>query len=263
MSLSTYIAFFFCACRSCFFWPQALRSIAGSTVRSIVQVCFWLALLGGHPRDAEFIQMLSYMLIITFFNTMISFKRQSWSEPYDESKIALSAIRPYSFQTAFHSTLLGANVGRFITVSLPVIILFGCLFGIPLPADFSHGALSFLQAIAGLLLTNQLLFLFASVPRLFRSVPRPGLATGFQTALLVFGGTMIPIWHYPDFLQRICMFLPFRFCVMEAVYGYIGRISVAQGFLGLAVTLFWISSLHLAGQAICRGVEQRVTRKGG
>ena len=262
MSPSTYIAFFFCSCRSCFFGPQALRGITGSIVRSIVQVCFWLALLGGRPRDAEFIQILSYVLMITVFSTMIPAKRLSWSEPYDDTLMALSSIRPYAYQPAFHSALLGTNVGRFITVSLPVIILFGCLFGIPLPADFSHGALSFLQTVAGLLLTNQLLFIRNVLSRLFGSVSRPGHTMGFQTALLLFGGSMIPLWYYPEFLRRICMFLPFRFCAMEAVYGYVGRITVAQGFLGLAVTLFWISALHLAGQAICRGVEQRVMSKG-
>lgn len=255
MPLSTYTALFFCACRSCFVWPSVLSRIAGSVVRSAVQISFWLALSGGRPFDGEFVQLLSYVFMITVFHTMIPAKRVAWSEIYDENLIALSSIRPYAFQPAFHSAMLGTIAGSFITVTLPFMVLFGFLFGIPLPADFSHGLLSFLQAIAGLLLTNQLLFLFITLSRMFRGVPH-GHAWGFQTMLLVFGGTMIPIWFYPDFLQRLCMFLPFRFCAMEAVYGYISRISIAQGFLGLAVTLFWISALYLAGQVLWRGIEK-------
>ena len=68
---------------------------------------------------------------------------------------------------------------------------------------------------------------------------------------------MAPIWLYPDFLRRICMFLPFRFCAIEAVYGYIGKTSLTQAFLALAATFLWICVLHLAGQVLWRGLEKK------
>lgn len=252
------------ACKSQFLRrTPVLMDIARWTARLFVQTSLWRALVSiGRAGEVTAPQMSAYVLIVTVISSMLPdhFTAELHAAKKDDS-IAASLLNPYSFWGASFAGMLGYGVYRFITVALPVMIICGCLFGILLPFSMLHALLFLAQAIAGLLLTYQLIFLFSLLALRVREIW--SIKWYFQTCMMVFGGLLVPTWFYPDLLSQIAAFLPFRFCALEAVTCYIGSVSLLQGIGSLFLTVGWFLLLFAVGQLIWHRAQTRIVLNGG
>jgi ABC-2 type transport system permease protein len=76
-------------------------------------------------------------------------------------------------------------------------------------------------------------------------------------------GMTIPLPLMPPWIQRICMFLPFRWTADLPFRVYSGHIGTADALVGFAVQSMWTAALVLAGACITKRISRLSVVQGG
>jgi len=78
-----------------------------------------------------------------------------------------------------------------------------------------------------------------------------------------FAGMTIPVPLMPSWLQNVCMVLPFRWTADFPLRIYSGNIGISEALTGIAVQLFWIIILVLAGAFSMKRITRLSVVQGG
>lgn len=76
--------------------------------------------------------------------------------------------------------------------------------------------------------------------------------------MAVFGGSIIPMWFYPDWLGAIAAELPFKYIKSAAVNLYLGRTPADHMWEILIIQLIWIAGLLLLERALWIYAQNRI-----
>jgi len=112
------------------------------------------------------------------------------------------------------------------------------------------------------------LFLLVAISMLayisvFKTMSPIGSMTLFGLVGEFFSGHTIPIPLMPEWLQNICIMLPFRWTVDFPLRIYSGNIGVSDAVVGVAVQSAWILVLVLLGAFIMKKVTRLSVIQGG
>lgn len=75
--------------------------------------------------------------------------------------------------------------------------------------------------------------------------------------VLFFAGRLAPLELFPQFLQRVADFLPFRWMLAFPVELLLGRLTPGELWLGIAAQLFWLVAGYLVMQVVYRAGIRR------
>lgn len=97
----------------------------------------------------------------------------------------------------------------------------------------------------------------------FWTIRTTGLAMlyGFMISLL--GGSMVPIWFFPGWLQHLALWLPFQAFANTPLSLYVGRLPFSGAMGDLALQVFWCLVLAGLARLIFLAAERRVVIQGG
>lgn len=84
-----------------------------------------------------------------------------------------------------------------------------------------------------------------------------GLYTGLTALNRLLSGALFPINLLPSIFMNISLFMPFVYIFFAPVQLYLGKMSIAQGMLGIGVEIIWLFVLY----AIIKIVWKRGLRK--
>ena len=79
----------------------------------------------------------------------------------------------------------------------------------------------------------------------------------------ILSGLVIPIPFFPDFLQKICNFLPFRYVSDFPFRFYVGNITIQEGLYGLLIQSIWIVILVVLGRTLMKIALKKTVVQGG
>jgi ABC-2 type transport system permease protein len=80
-----------------------------------------------------------------------------------------------------------------------------------------------------------------------------------RAGVAFFGGTVIPLWFYPDALEKLSQFLPFRYISFEAINYYLGKLPLEAAARSIGIAALWWFLLFAAGHVLWRSVQKRMT----
>ena len=83
---------------------------------------------------------------------------------------------------------------------------------------------------------------------------------GFKT---IFGGTVVPLWFYPDILKQMSMLLPFRYVSFEPVNFFLQKTPIGEAWQVLFIGVAWIVILRLISTLIYHRIVNRIAINGG
>lgn len=151
---------------------------------------------------------------------------------------------------AFPLFLLGNNVGEKLLKSaylIPVLLILGSKFGVNLP---HIPAIAMISVILSWLLAAILTFLidFLVLMTTFWLDDIETLDNFATFSLYIFSGHFIPLVVFPQLIQKISFFLPFRYTLSLPVEIVTGRIVSWQIISGLTIQLVWCVATFL----LCR-----------
>ena len=178
--------------------------------------------------------------------------------------ISYELCRPVDLYYVWYIKLLSKRLARGTLRFAPIIII---AFLMPYPYNLSlpQSPVSFVLFIVTLFFG---LFLLVAVSMLvyisvFKTMSPTGSVMAFGLIGEFFSGHTIPIPLMPEWLQRICMFLPFRWTVDLPLRVYSGNIGVREAITGVAVQSVWIAALTLTGWLMMKQITRLSAVQGG
>ena len=243
-------------------YPAAIFwGLVSSFLFFFIQASLWSALLDeGQYEGIGFSHMITYLFVRVCSEPFTGF-RLSWfiTRPFKMGDLAIAFVRPLSFKEQIYCEALGTGMFRFLVDSLPLMVMVMLVYSVILPVSLLNSMIFVLTLFLGLIIGNQLNYIIGLFVFWFKSDYYTKFLSG--ALVLIFGGTMVPIWFYPEGLARICSFLPYQLIVFRPMEIYLGRED--NPFFVVALALFWIILLALIENIVWCSAKKIVVIHGG
>jgi ABC-2 type transport system permease protein len=84
-----------------------------------------------------------------------------------------------------------------------------------------------------------------------------------DTIVSILSGSLIPIWFFPEGVQKVLAYLPFQYTYQTPLGLYIGKITVSEGLLQILIQFVWIVILGGLTIIAWRRARRNVLIQGG
>ena len=264
MSTAKYTAFFTTAFRSqSVYRLSTLMRILSSAILVFVQLSLWKTLTGtGLRPDVTLAEMIAFVAITEVVRTLThgDFANELGASIRDGS-VVMHFLRPASYRLYLFSSFMGKNLFRLITTALPVLLLCAVIAGIPLPASLAHLGLFVTFTLLGIIIMFELIYITGLLA--FWTQATWFLSWYVDALCSFFGGSMVPLWFYPRALERLTVYLPFRYISFEGINYYLGKAPLSAAGFSLGVAALWALVLFVIGQLIWIRALKKMTINGG
>ena len=178
--------------------------------------------------------------------------------------ISYELCRPVNIYQVWYVKLFSKRLARGALRFAPVVIL-GFIMPYPYNLSLPDSPLSFLLFIITLFMGLVLLVAISMLIyiSIFKTMSPIGSVGIFGIIGEFFSGMTTPIPLMPEWLQRICMALPFRWVSDLPLRVYSGNIGTTDAITGIAVQMIWILILVSAGSLIMKRVTRLSLVQGG
>ena len=242
---------------------STIFKLISSSLILLVQISLWSSLIKSGVKNDITMEDMNVFIVINLFvssltNINIAVEIESGVR---EGSVALYLIKPLSFHLYWLYTSFGETAYRTLVGVFPVIIFSFFFTGISLPNQKIYLLFFFISLVLGMLIMFELTYV---VGLLAFWVQRTWYLSWYLTAGTVFfGGTVVPIWFYPQFMKNISYVLPFRYISFESTNFYLEKTSIQNGPLILAISLIWFIILYFSGKSLWKIVRKKLMLNGG
>jgi ABC-2 type transport system permease protein len=230
----------------------------------LIYQAFYVA--GGKSQSISFSQLVTYIWLQQAFLALIML--YDWDyELFDmiiSGSISYELCRPCNLYGLWYVKLLSKRLASASLRFSPIIIaafLFPKPYRITLPKSPLAFILFLVTMFLGLLLLVSILTLiYISI---FKTMSPVGSMSLIGIIGEFFSGSTIPIPLMPEWLQRVCYILPFRWTADLPLRVYSGNIGTSEAILSICVQFIWITILAGAGYLIMQRVTRHIVVQGG
>jgi ABC-2 type transport system permease protein len=226
-------------------------------------MALWTALYSNHDAingiDLETMKFYTVASIIFGF-FIASTVEKSVTARIRDGSISIAMTRPVSYPVTIFVEQLAYTVQNLVLRVGPYILL-AVVFRIGAGANaYWNPAL-----IASMLLAYLLMLFFQMFFGMiaFWTFEIDGLLQVRDALMLVFSGSMIPLWFFPDWLFNIARFLPFQAIYNIPLSILIGRIEGAAVWDALLTQLIWLCFFFGLSVFFWSKTKHRVVVNGG
>ncbi|MFK7691257.1 ABC transporter permease [Paenibacillus sp. HJGM_3] len=209
-----------------------------------VLVSAWRALYSGKTavNGITFEDMINFIVINTLVASLIhSNMGQKIGERVADGSISIDLIRPITFKGYYLANQLGENAFALLFSTMPATLLAVLLWGFHFPDNPLRVALFLVSLMLGLLVMNQINYLFGLLAIWLKTSWFINAITG--AAFELFAGTFVPLWFYPEWLYTVAKCLPFHLVTFQPISIFLGRLSIPQSWGVLGLQLLWLAAL--------------------
>lgn len=222
------------------FWLQFIMSVFANVATAYF---LWKAIFTYNKtsmmRGYSFSGLMLYYFMVPIISRMVNGPGLGMiaHEIYDGS-LTRYLIYPISFFKYKYTQYLANTVIFFLQLILG-IILFALLFGIP--SDILFTPATFLMGIIAVFAAGLLAFSISTLLEMvaFWAENVWSLLIMVRFAVGLLGGAMIPIAFFPERIQTILNYLPFRYLAAFPINSFIGKVQFNQWQVGMLIILFW------------------------
>jgi len=227
-----------------------------------MQGSLWTALIRTGYAKVTLKEMISFIVVNSFVNYITYFNAADIiSSRVQDGSVAVDMILPISFKWKLFFESFGENVFEVVFSGIPGILVALILYNAAAPESIWHFVMFLLTVVFGILISYQILYLFGLSAFWLIKPWYISFLTGALTKL--FGGLVIPLWLYPDWLNTISSLLPFRFITYEPIQIYLGNIEGLQVLKCVAMQVFWMLLLLAVEKVIWAKASKKIFVQGG
>ncbi|MCM1126999.1 MAG: ABC-2 family transporter protein [Lachnospiraceae bacterium] len=226
--------------------------------------CFWMAVYGetDSAQGVSGKDMLTYTTISILMSNLLTMNVQHRIlDSIRTGNVALDMLKPVNIYFLYLAEDLGEAAAAFFQKVLPLLLISSLMFGLPKAASSIH-AILFLFSFIFSYFINWLLAAMLGLWAFKTFSMGPMMAVKTYIIKLL-SGSMIPLWFFPDMLQRILEFLPFVNIYQVPLGIYIGKYSAWTALEHMSVQLFWDVLLLVAFALLQRKMAEQVLVQGG
>jgi ABC-2 type transport system permease protein len=209
-------------------------------------------------------QMVTYGVLAMLLEVAI--RPGNWVQYYMMEKvrtgeIGMDLLKPLDF----HLHMLARNVGEvifFVTVlGIPCFVFGHLLLGLRLPSDLQHALLFIVSLVLAYLVLFSLSFMLGLLP-LF-AIRVDNVFWAYNSIVRFFSGSLVPLWLFPPFLEKIAAVLPFQAVFAIPLTIYIGKLPTQELGGALALQAFWVIALAGLGRVLWNRAHALLVLQGG
>ena len=227
-------------------------------------VFFWKTAFAGidEVADVNEEQMLVYSImaiILTIVNTF--YIENKVRQKIRQGDVAIDFIKPVNVFLLYFMEDLGDSISSIIQRALPILICAMLFVIVPLPYSLLHFLLFLLSSVFSFLILWLLAALFALL--YFKFIDLGPLAYVKNYLVTILSGALIPVWFYPEPVQRVLDYLPFIYIYQLPLSIFIGREDLAGALTGIGIQIFWCILLALLFNFCRKRIEKAIIAQGG
>ena len=175
--------------------------------------------------------------------------------------VAYELVRPVDLYTFWYSRSLANRIAPALLRSVPLFCVAFLFFGLQAPASPSAAAAWALATVSAILLGGALSNLVNI--SLMWTIAGEGSMQMLSICIFVFSGMVIPLPLFPDEIQPILDFLPFRGLADTPFRLYMGHIPTSQVWSVVGHQLAWTLILVSLGRFLLYRGTRRLVVQGG
>lgn len=252
------------------FRGEILGWVLQDIITLLIMVFLWFAIFKESPTTTingfTYPTMMAYLVMASlsgqWINNGSTFR--SVNDDISEGQISSWLTRPISYRGKNFACTLGNCFGNFVLFFLPLSLIAGLIFtlGLGLPFPLWYNILFYLLAgFLAIVILDSLDFLIAQLGFLTNSLFGVFI---IKSAIFAFlSGSAIPYSFFPTWAQQIMPYLPFSGLSSTPVNLLLGRFSLSDSLLNLALSLGWGVLLYLLSIFANRKMIKHVVAVGG
>lgn len=175
--------------------------------------------------------------------------------------VAYELLRPIDLYSLWFGRAVAMRTAPTIVRAIPIFIIAGLFFGLGAPASFMAFIAWFASILGAVLLSSALTTLFAIF--LLWTISGDGIFRLSFVVIYVFSGLIIPLPLFPEWMQGIINFLPFRDLVDTPSRLYMGNIAPSGVLPVLGQQLIWTILFIVLGRLLLARGTRRMVVQGG
>jgi ABC-2 type transport system permease protein len=223
----------------------------------------WSALFAtGHSQETTISETMTFFVINDILMIWLaSHYGDAIGNDIQTGDIAQRLIRPYPYHLQLIADFHATSVTDTLTRALPMLVAAIVFIGLMPPVSVAALGLFFVAAVLGGIIYS-LIDLIISYTAFW--LTEYWYLSWFKRALFIlFGGLMLPLWFYPNWLRSICEVLPFQFSIFIPIEIYLGRVSVMDSGAVLGMQVFWIAVLFICERLLWNRAQYKLVVQGG
>jgi len=240
-----------------------LLYVCNFIIRVTVYIFIWLAIYnnGNQILGMSFEHITTYYVLAITLDPIIFWGvNESIGEHIREGEVQKQLLYPISYFNWNFGIRIGIMLESCIVGGITFIICL-CLFGVLLPSSF----MNFLFFIIVICLSVVTVYFFEMILGMaaFYTNSTWGVEVFKRAILNIFTGMIAPIALFPEFLQKIANFLPFKECVYTPISIYFGELSHNEILHIVLKQCIWIVILYIIAKFIFKKAIKNITINGG
>jgi ABC-2 type transport system permease protein len=245
---------------------EFVSALLASLMTAALQYYLWTAIEAGAVGPVAGGSLVTYVVLgqVFSFTRVGAVQRRVLyrvSGGIASGGIATDLARPVDYQVLQFGESLGLFVAETLLNSLPAYALTLLLFRIEPPAS-AEAALGFAASLlAGFLLSFSFNFLLMLAS--FWTYSVRGIMRAQKAVLDLFGGALVPLSLFPEWLRAAALALPFQGLAYTPLSIYTGAIQGDDIWRALLVQLAWAAALIGLTRLIWLRGYRRIVIQGG
>ena len=143
----------------------------------------------------------------------------------------------------------------------PLVLIAAFFFHLQAPASTASAALWLLSTVVAVLLASSITTLLTIT--LVWTISPTGISQLIGAMCYLFSGTILPLPLFPDWLQPLLNFLPFRGLMDTPFRIYMGHMPPSMAALAIGQQLLWVIVLIGLGRVLLGCGIRRMVAQGG
>jgi ABC-2 type transport system permease protein len=225
----------------------------------------WQGLYSGKETvlNVTFHSMLSYVLVSQMLQGLHSAGTPLWEiqEQVRTGNIAMEMVRPYDYPTRLLFSDFGGVVFYFLTAILPLYIVLLVIFQPATPTTASQWLIFFISSLLGYIIRYNLELTFGLFT--FWLIETGGVEDIFYFSIALFSGSVVPLWFFPPWLEKIASFLPFQGIYFIPNSIFVGNLTGPATISALVLQLCWVGITYLLMRYVWRKASTKIVVQGG
>lgn len=232
-------------------------------LNAIMLFALWTALYAGKTQidGINLSTMVFYAFASIVFEILISSNIENTiTVDIRSGNIALKMARPIKYPKTLFINQIAFTGVNFVLRILPYSIVLFIVY-ITMNPDMKITLLFVVSALLSyiLFILYQLVFGLIS----FWTMEISGIVEARNAAMLVFSGSLIPLWFFPEWLFDIAKFLPFQAMFHTPLSILIQKIQGSDIWSVLLVQFIWITFFALISVFLWSKAKRKVVVNGG
>ena len=243
---------------------QVYSNILMQAIIMACAACFWKALFknADSMKGVSVETMLTYTVISSVIAIILSSDvERRIMQSVVKGTVANDFIRPIDPFSIYFAEDIATLISLLFQNVLPIVIIGSLIVGVPVPASGTSFLLFLLSIVMAFFINWFISVLFGMMS--FTAIQMDAIFQVKKHLIRLLSGAIIPIWFFPDWLNKILSVLPFAYLYQLPLDIYIGKSTETEIIRGLSVQFLWLVILLSAFLYFERRVYKKVLVQGG